>query len=199
MAGRGASSADRLLVSYFIAGAVAIALRRDHIAGWPYFVLLHAVCIVVIIGLVWTAERWPAAHAWYPLAMAILMFEEVALLNFMFVGEWQDRHVLGFEEALFGEPPGQWLARFASPIVTELLAVGYFSYYLMLPAVGAVLYRRRENAAFEAFMSATLRDLRYVSNRGAEAHAKSPAYRAAQRRPGLVSRPVHSIECRRPR
>jgi membrane-associated phospholipid phosphatase len=156
MAGRGASSADRLLVSYFIAGAVAIALRRDHIAGWPYFVLLHAVCIVVIIGLVWTAERWPAAHAWYPLAMAILMFEEVALLNFMFVAEWQDRHVLGFEEALFGEPPGQWLARFASPIVTELLAVGYFSYYLMLPAVGAVLYRRRENAALEAFMSATM-------------------------------------------
>jgi membrane-associated phospholipid phosphatase len=156
MAGRGASSADRLLVVYFIAGAVAIALRRDHIAGWPYFVLLHAICIVVIVGLVWTAERWPAAHAWYPLAMAILIFEEVALLNFMFVGEWQDRHVLRFEEALFGEPPAQWLARFASPIVTELLAVGYFSYYLMLPAVGAVLYRRRQNAAFEAFMAATM-------------------------------------------
>jgi membrane-associated phospholipid phosphatase len=105
---------------------------------------------------VWTAERWPAAHAWYPLGMAILIFEEVALLNFMFVGEWQDRHVLGFEEALFAEPPAQRLARFASPIVTELLAVGYFSYYLMLPAVGAVLYRRSENAAFEAFMSATM-------------------------------------------
>jgi membrane-associated phospholipid phosphatase len=156
MAGLEASPADRLLAAYFIAGAAGIALRRDHVAGWQYFRLLHAACIVVIVGRVRTAKRWPAAHAWYPLAMAILIFEEVALLNFMFVGEWQDRHVLEVEETLFGEPPTQWLARFASPLMTELLAVGYFSYYVILPAVGVVLYRRRGTAAFEAFMAATV-------------------------------------------
>jgi membrane-associated phospholipid phosphatase len=150
------TAADRLLLAYFAAGALALILRRDHVAGWPYFLFLHGACLALISALIAGRRRWPAAHAWYPLAMAILMFEEVALLNFMFVSDWQDRRLLGFEAALFVEPPTQWLGRFASPFVTELLAIGYFSYYLMLPAVGAVLYRRQETAAFEAFMAATV-------------------------------------------
>lgn len=154
MVRRGASTADRLLVVYFVAGALAIALRRDHIAGWPYFVVLHAACLAIIVGLIAVSNRWPALHAWYPIVMALVIFEEVALLNFMFVGEWQDRHILAFESAVFSDPPTVWLSRFESPLVTEALAIGYFSYYLMLPGVALVLYRRRDIGAFQDVMAA---------------------------------------------
>ena len=154
MVRRGASPADRLLVVYFVAGALAIALRRAHVAGWPYFVVLHAACLAIIVGLIAVSNRWPALHAWYPIVMALVIFEEVALLNFMFVGEWQDRHILAFESAVFSDPPTVWLSRFASPLVTEALAIGYFSYYLMLPGVALVLYRRRDIAAFQGVMAA---------------------------------------------
>jgi membrane-associated phospholipid phosphatase len=47
-----------------------------------------------------------------------------------------------------------WLSRFASPLVTEVLAMGYFSYYLMLPGVALILYRRRAMVAFHDLMAA---------------------------------------------
>ena len=153
MAGRGASPADRLLVAYFLVGALAIALRRDHVAGWPYFLVLHAACLAIVAGLIAGSKRWPVLHAWYPILMALVIFEEVAPLNLMFVGEWQDRHLLAFESAMFAQPPTVWLSRFASPLVTEVLAIGYFSYYVMLAGVALVLYRRRDMAAFQDVMA----------------------------------------------
>jgi membrane-associated phospholipid phosphatase len=154
MTGRGASSADRLLVAYLMAGALAIALQREHVAGWPYFLLLHGVCLAMIGGLVRGSTRWPVLHDWYPILIALVLFEEVALLNHMFVDDWQDRHILAFESTVFPDPPTVWLSRFASPVVTEVLAMGYFSYYLMLPGVALVLYRRRAMAAFSDLMAA---------------------------------------------
>ena len=154
MAGRRASTSDRLLIGYFTAVGLAIVVRRDHVDLWPYFVLLHAACLATIGALVAGSKRWPVLHAWYPIAMALVIFEEVALLNFMFVGDWQDRHILALESAVFAEPPTAWLSRFASPLVTEVLAMGYFSYYLMLPGVALVLYRRKDIGAFERLMAA---------------------------------------------
>lgn len=80
--------------------------------------------------------------------MPIAAFRLVAPLNLLLVGDWQDRHVLAFEGWLFPEPPTVWLGRFASPLVTEVVQIGYFSYYFMLIVVGGVLYRRTDRAPF---------------------------------------------------
>ncbi len=60
-----------------------------------------------------SALRASAAHrfrawmleAWYPLAMPLITFEEVAQLNFLFVDGWRDRYLLAIEEWLFTKPP----------------------------------------------------------------------------------------------
>lgn len=148
-----ATPSDWLLLAYFAFGGLAIAVQRHRVDAWPTFLILHAACVAVILVMVAASERWPAMHAWYPIAMALVIFEEVALLSFMFVGDWQDRHILAFESAVFPEPPTAWLSRFASPLVTEVLAMGYFSYYLMLPGVALVLYRRKDAGAFEDLMA----------------------------------------------
>ena len=84
------------------------------------------------------ARRGGHAHAWYPLAIPLLAFPEAALLHDLFVHEWRDRYLLGFEAALFPQPPTVWLGRFDSVVFSEILQLGYLAYFLFLPIVAFV-------------------------------------------------------------
>lgn len=148
--------ADRLVLAYVAGVGVLILLLRHRVPGWPAFLALHLVLIALVVALAANAGRWRTAHAWYPLAMPLILFEEVAALNFLLVDGWRDHYLLAFEARLFPEPPTVWLGRFASPLVTEMLSIGYFSYFLILIIVAGVLDRRREKAAFFGVMAASL-------------------------------------------
>jgi membrane-associated phospholipid phosphatase len=153
---RRANFADRLYLAYLVGLGVPILLRRHVVPGWPAFLLLHLVLIAIVIALVLNARRWETVHAWYPLALPLLTFQEVARLNFLFVPVWRDRYLLAFEGWLFGEPPTVSLSRLASPLLTEVLDVGYLSYYLLLLIVAGVLYRRTDKAPFFGVMAASV-------------------------------------------
>jgi hypothetical protein len=153
---RRAGLADRLYLIWFVGLGLLILLWRHRVAGWPVYLLLHGVLIALVAALVLGARRFPAAHAWYPLMMPLLMFHEVAQLNFLFVDGWRDAHVLAFEAWLFPEPPTAWFGRLASRPLTEVLSLGYLSYFVLLIAVAGVLYRRPEPAPFYGVMAATV-------------------------------------------
>jgi len=151
---------DRLLLCYWIALAAAVFVRRARVEAWPSLLLLHAVVIGLIVVLVRNRERWPAAHAWYPLFVPLLAFQEAAYLHDLFVDSWRDQYVLEFEARIFGTPPTVWLAQFRSLSLSEMLQFGYLSYFLFLPLIGIVLYRRIDKAPFFGVMAATM--LSYV-------------------------------------
>jgi membrane-associated phospholipid phosphatase len=148
--------ADRLYLAYFSGLGLAILLMRHRVPGWPAFLALHLVLIALIVGLARNARRFPTAHAWYPWVLPLLTFQEVAQLNLLLVDDWQDRYLLAFESWLFAEPPTVWLSRFASPLVTEILEIGYLSYFFLLPIVAGVLYQRSDKAPFFGVMAATV-------------------------------------------
>lgn len=151
-----ANFTDRLLLTYLAGLGLLIVLQRDRVPGWPSFVLLHLFLIALVLALVVMAVRWRTMHAWYPLVMPILLFEEVALLNFVIVDGWRDRGLLALEARLFPEPPTAWFQRIASPWLTELLAIGYLSYFVILVLVAAALDRRRDPAPFFGVMAASI-------------------------------------------
>jgi membrane-associated phospholipid phosphatase len=153
---RRANFTDRLLLIYFTALGVAIAIRHDRVAGWPSFLALHATVIVVIAALVWQSKRWSHAHAWYPLVIPLLAFPEAALLHDLFVDTWRDSYLLAFEAALFPQPPTVWLGRFSSVFFSELVQLGYLAYFVFLPIVAAVLYAKPNRQPFFALMAATM-------------------------------------------
>ena len=152
---------DRLLLIYWSVLSVAILLRRDRIDAWAWLLLLHAALIAVILLLVHMRERWPHAHAWYPLLLPLIAFHEAAMLSHLFVDGWQDRHILALEARLFGVPPTVWLQQFRRQTFSEMLQLGYLSYFLFLPFVGFVLYRRADKDPFRGLMAATM--LAYVA------------------------------------
>ena len=153
---RRANFTDRLLLIYFGALTVAIVLRRHHVAAWPLYLALHATLIALIAALVWWQRRWPHAHAWYPLVIPLVAFPEAALLHDLFVEEWRDRYLLAFEATLFPQPPTVWLGSFSSVVFSEILQLGYLSYFLFLPIVAVLLYLRPNQQPFFALMAATM-------------------------------------------
>jgi membrane-associated phospholipid phosphatase len=50
---------------------------------------------------------------------------------------------------MFGVNPTEWMARFANPILTEILQVAYFSYYILFIVLGVELYRRHAIEDFD--------------------------------------------------
>lgn len=152
---------DRLLLAYWSALSGAIFLRRDRVDLWAALLVIHAVVIALIVTLMRGRARWPHAHAWYPLLVPLIAFHEAAVLSHLFADGWQDRHILAFEARLFDVPPTAWLQQFRRQTFSEMLQFGYLSYFLFLPFMGFVLYRRADREPFFGLMAATM--LAYVT------------------------------------
>ena len=157
---RGANFTDRLLLSYWTALTIAVIVRHHRAPAWPSVALLHALLIALILVLVRGRARWPHAHAWYPLLLPLVAFHETAMLHDLFVDGWQDRYILAVEARLFDVPPTVWLQQFRRQSFSEMLQFGYVSYFLFLPFIGFVLYRRADQQPFFGLMAATM--LAYV-------------------------------------
>jgi membrane-associated phospholipid phosphatase len=151
-----ANFTDRLYLAYFAALAIAIVLLRHRVPGWAGYATLHVAVLTLIVALVHWSRRWPDAHAWYPLVLPIIAFSEAAQLRDLFVDDWRDAYLLAIEAAVFPEPPTVWLGRFSSMLFSEVLQAGYLSYFLFLPIVAFVLYRREDKAPFYGVMAATV-------------------------------------------
>ncbi|MGH9650935.1 MAG: phosphatase PAP2 family protein, partial [Terriglobales bacterium] len=153
-----ANGVDRIYFAYFVGLGLLIFLLRDRAPAWPTFLIVHAVCLAVITWLVHARDRqpWRFLHDWYPLVMFIVCFEETARLSFLLVDHWQDPYLLSLEARLFAVPPTVWLQQFASRWTTEILEVGYFSYFVLLMIMGGVLARREDQRPFRQVMTASV-------------------------------------------
>ncbi len=150
---------DKLYALYFFLASVGLLLRPSRVADWPSWLLVNLVCALVIGFLARNHDRgrqWNFLYDWYALLMFIVCFEETSHLSFLVRAEWQDRYLLRLEAWLFSVPPTVWMGHLGSPIVTELMELGYFSYFVLFIIVGGVLYRRGENAAFRHLRDATV-------------------------------------------
>lgn len=133
--------------------------RTDRVPAWAALLLTNSVSLVVILLFVRNSRRsptWTFLHDWYPLAMPIVTFEEVSRLSLIFRNHWQDPYILAWESRFFHVPPTVWLGQHGSPWITELVEVGYFSYFVLLMIVAGVFYARRMASPFRLVMDASV-------------------------------------------
>ncbi len=149
---------DRLYLLFLSILSVAL-LRLHRVANWSSWLIANLVLslmIAVLASRVARGPRWRFLHDWYPLAMFIVLFEEVAQLSFIFRNGWQDQYLLAFENRLFPIPPTVWLGRISSPLLSEVLNVGYFSYFVLLIIVGGAFYACGNQRGFRRVMDASV-------------------------------------------
>jgi membrane-associated phospholipid phosphatase len=156
---RSSNLTDRLYLFTFALASLGIMLRPDRVTHWTRWLVVNGVCIVVIGLLIRKQEcsnRWEFLHDWYPLGMFVVCFEEVSRLSLLLWHQWQDQYLLRFEAVLFPVPSTVWLSRFHSPVLTELMEVGYFSYFVLFTIVGLALYRPERKQPFRHMTDATV-------------------------------------------
>jgi len=135
---------DRMYLAYLAIIAV-LAIWSGH-SGFRV-ALLHGVIAILILLLAASSTRCSAGrflHSWYPLAMFIFSFEQVARYSLVLAPHWQDFRVIALEQRIFGISPNLWLMRFASRHFSEFMDAGYFSYYPLFPVVAGLLYGRKD-------------------------------------------------------
>jgi len=155
---------DRALLVFFMSVSSLIGFRAYRVSEWGKLFAVNGVCLVVIALLIAMRERsrvWEFLHDWYPMAMFIVCFEEVSRLSFVIREEWQDHLLLKLEADWFSVPPTVWLGLHGSAFLTEVLEVGYFSYFVLLIFVGGMLYPWKDRRPFRRVMDATV--LAYVT------------------------------------
>lgn len=156
--------ADRALLVFFMLLSSLIGFRAYRVSEWGFLLAVNGVCLVLIALLVGLRRRsafWRFLHDWYPMILFIVCFEEVSRLSFVIRDEWQDHVLLALEAKMFSVPPTVWLGQRGSMLLTEIVEVGYFSYFILLMVVAGAFYPWKDRRPFRSVMDATV--LGYVT------------------------------------
>ncbi|MDP2883971.1 MAG: phosphatase PAP2 family protein [Ignavibacteria bacterium] len=126
---------------------------------WLDLVTINLAVIVVVLFLAWGAEAKKTRlliglHRWYCYLIIIFIFKELYLMVHPIHPVDYDQVLIAIDRWVFGVNPTQWIAQFAHPLVTEILQIAYFSYYVLFIILGVELYRRYAIEDFDkaAFM-----------------------------------------------
>jgi hypothetical protein len=78
----------------------------------------------------------------YPVMLYSLFYRELEIADHWIFPGFLDQHIVAFERAIFGVDPNLWIRSAQTAWANEIMMLGYFSYYLLLPIIALPLYLR---------------------------------------------------------
>jgi membrane-associated phospholipid phosphatase len=122
---------------------------------------IHFAFVAGVVGLLVATRRaalanaagtkWPrvlqAMRDWYPQAVFLFCFEELASLAHLVRKSWCDAWLLRFDHWLLGEHPAILFARIARPALTDFMQMAYLSYFFYLTILAIALYGSGANSS----------------------------------------------------
>lgn len=114
---------------------------------WKELALINVVAILAIFSIARLAETRKTKlligiHRWYCYLFVLFVFKEIYQMVHRIHPTDYDQLFIAIDHWMFGVNPTQWLYRFSTPLITEILQTAYFSYYLIFILVGVEIYRR---------------------------------------------------------
>jgi membrane-associated phospholipid phosphatase len=148
---------DLATVAYLLLLAVLIILFHNNLPGWGWYVPAHIGAALLVVALAWAGEKrfsHPVTFLrhWYPPLLFIPLFSEMNHLVNIIFPFWANGWLIRMDQALFGVYPTVWFEKLASPLLTELMAVFYLVYFLLIPAAALPLYVGRRMRSFHRLM-----------------------------------------------
>ncbi|MBC8384993.1 MAG: phosphatase PAP2 family protein [Candidatus Cloacimonetes bacterium] len=127
--------------------------------GWKNVIhpLLHFSSFLVIGLIIVFLNRFAGRskfltflYDWYPFLAFTYFFEATSAVNRVVFSEFLDPVFQKIDHSIFGYQPALiWGRKFDNFFFQELFHFAYFSYYLMMPALGFLLYFRDKKAFLE--------------------------------------------------
>lgn len=111
--------------------------------------LLAGYAAVVALARARPAPAARFAHAFYPVAVVVVVFDALADVAGYLIGPDRDAALTALDLALFGVHPTVWLERLVTPWLTDLMHLAYVSYYALPLVVCGRLYARGAGKEFD--------------------------------------------------
>lgn len=148
---------DVITLLYILVVGVLILFFHRGLKSWWIYVAVH----FTLAGLIWFFLRISSAISskplifirdWYPVLLYIFMFEEIgAIVNIIFPF-WAEQLLMKLDYAIFRTYPTVWFERVTNPWLTEYMYFSYFTYFLLIPIGGGVLYRKKDKEKFNSLL-----------------------------------------------
>jgi membrane-associated phospholipid phosphatase len=141
------SPADLVSIVFLLLLTVLNLIFHARVEQWSALAAVNLAIIVGILLLARGAEEKKTrlligCHRWYCYLIILLIFKEIYLMVHPIHPTDYDQLLIAIDHWMFGVNPTQWIGQFAHPILTEILQIAYFSYYILFIILGVELFRR---------------------------------------------------------
>lgn len=107
-----------------------------------YLTILYLFCLIMIVVC---ANKNQVAHYFYPILLIFLIFQSMGYIIPHIHHSYRDPLLYQFDVLLFGSCPFNYLQKWIRPWLTEILQLGYISYYFMPVVLGMALFLRKDS------------------------------------------------------
>ncbi len=124
--------------------SLIFAAQVEH---WPVLVSIDLAVIGTIVLLATLSARRPTRlliglHRWYSYPIVLFVFTQLYYMVRPIHPIDYDHVFIAADRWMFGTDPTVWFSQFTHPLLTEVLQIAYFSYYLLFIIIGVEIYRR---------------------------------------------------------
>jgi len=143
---------DRVLITYYTAGCVAILWLWNRLPGAAWLLALHVAATLLVVLAVEFPGRasWIFRH-WYPLPYVAWCYREMSLLIPASGVKDMDAELARLDYRLWGANPTVWLERVSTPALTEYLQVIYALFVPVVLLIAFLLWRQRRYTEFRYY------------------------------------------------
>jgi membrane-associated phospholipid phosphatase len=149
------NATDRITILYNVILIIFIFIFRDKIAVYEYHLVfnLSVILMVLLVSFRRRSNFWVrAVSLWYPLVLYALLYYQTGLINRVVVPRFLDDFFMHLDVRIFGEFPAFFLrGKQGNAFLDEFFHFFYFSYYLIIPVTGFLLFRK-DVKLFEGFV-----------------------------------------------
>jgi membrane-associated phospholipid phosphatase len=146
---------DRITILYNLILVIFTFIFRVKIAAYATHLAfnLSVILMVLLLGFRRRSRlKVCTVCLWYPLILYGLLYYQTGLINRVVVPHFLDGFFMNLDVRIFGEFPAFFLrGKQANAFLDEFFHFFYFSYYLIIPLTGILLFRK-DVKLFEGFV-----------------------------------------------
>jgi membrane-associated phospholipid phosphatase len=149
------NATDRITILYNFILVIFTFIFRVKIAAYAYHLAFNLSVILIVLLLSFRRRSSSSVckvSLWYPLVLYGLLYYQTGLINRVVVPQFLDGFFMNLDVWIFGEFPAFFLrGKHGNVFLDEFFHFFYFSYYLIIPLTGILLFRK-DVKLFESFV-----------------------------------------------
>ncbi|HDD35297.1 MAG TPA: phosphatase PAP2 family protein [Candidatus Desulfofervidus auxilii] len=122
---------------------ILVILFYTHLPFAKYLLITYILllCLILFCSLF---HKHSLIHYFYPVILIFFIFQSLGYLNPYLHKHFNDAFLYHLDIILFGQCPFDYLERFKKPWLTEILQLGYISYYFMPIILISILFKKHD-------------------------------------------------------